>query len=188
VNLPLASPAHPSAPPVMGPEEPLAGRSAPLSALIDHIPRACSGPASAVLLTGLLTAWAIWQPLAADRQTTDALELAEDGDVDGAIAKARDAADTNPLTSEPLLVEAAISAQAGREAEAEAALEDAVLKFPGDPETWTRLAAFQLGTLGEPADAAETIRGALYLDPHSITARQLFLEARASEREQLNEP
>jgi hypothetical protein len=143
--------------------------------------------ASAVLLAALLTAWAIWQPLAADRQTTDALELAEDGDVDGAVAKARDAADTNPLTAEPLLVEAAISAQAGREAEAEAALEDAVLKFPGDPETWTRLAAFQLGTLGEPADAAETIRGALYLDPHSVTARQLFLEARASEREQLAE-
>jgi hypothetical protein len=143
--------------------------------------------ASAVLLAALLTAWAIWQPLAADRQTTDALELAENGEVDGALAKARDAADTNPLTAEPLLVEAVISAQAGREAEAEAALEDAVLKFPGDPETWTRLAAFQLGTLGEPADAAETIRGALYLDPHSVTARQLFLEARASEREQLAE-
>jgi hypothetical protein len=143
--------------------------------------------ASAVLLAALLTAWAIWQPLAADRQTTDALELAEDGDVDGALAKTRDAADTNPLSAEPLLVEAAISAQAGRDAEAEAALEDAVLKFPGDPETWTRLAAFQLGTLGEPADAAETIRGALYLDPHSVSARQLFLEARASEREDLAE-
>ena len=63
-----------------------------------------------------------------------------------------------------------------------------MLKFPGDPETWYRLAAFQLGTLDEPAEAAETIRGALYLDPHSLSARQLFLEARASEREELAEP
>jgi len=84
-------------------------------------------------------------------------------------------------------VEAAVATRAGREGEAEAALEDAVLKFPGDPETWYRLAAFQLGTLGEPAEAAKTIRGALYLDPHSLSARQLFLEARASEREELAE-
>jgi O-Antigen ligase len=143
--------------------------------------------ASAVLLAALLTAWAIWQPLAADRQTSDALELADAGDVGGAIAKIREAADTNPLTAEPLLVEAAISAQAGREADAEAALEEAVLKFPGDPEAWYRLAAFQLGTLGEPARAAETIRGALYLDPHSFPIRQLFFDARASEREQQRE-
>ncbi|HEV3379348.1 MAG TPA: hypothetical protein VG126_18890, partial [Thermoleophilaceae bacterium] len=68
--------------------------------------------------------------------------------------------------------------------EAEAALEQAVLKFPGDPETWYRLAAFQLGTLDEPAKAAQTVRGALYLDPHSQAARQLFLEARASAREE----
>jgi hypothetical protein len=140
--------------------------------------------ASAVLLAALLTAWAIWQPLAADRQTSDAIDFAEGGDVDGALEKTQDAASTNPLTAEPLLVEAAIATRAGREAEAEAALEEAVLKFPGDPEPWYRLAAFQLGTLGEPGEAAQTIRGALYLDPHSLSARQLFLEARASEREE----
>jgi tetratricopeptide (TPR) repeat protein len=140
--------------------------------------------ASAVLLTALLTAWAIWQPSAADRETSDALALADSGDLDGGLAKARDAADTNPLTAEPLLVEAAIATRAGREAEAEAALEQAVLKFPGDSETWYRLAAFQLGTLDEPQQAAETIRGALYLDPHSLPARQLFLDARASTREE----
>jgi hypothetical protein len=143
--------------------------------------------ASAVLLAALLTAWAIWQPWGADRQTTDAIELAEAGDVDAALAKVRDARDTNPLSAEPLLVEAAIATRAGRESEAEAVLEDAVLKFPGEPETWYRLAAFQLGTLDEPAKAAETVRGALYLDPLSGLARQLFLEARASEREELAE-
>jgi hypothetical protein len=140
--------------------------------------------ASAVLLTALVTAWAIWQPEAADRQTSDAIALADTGDADGALEKTREAADTNPLSAEPLLVEAAIATRAGREDEARAALEQAVLKFPGDSETWYRLAAFQLGTLGDPALAAETIRGAIYLDPFSTAARQLFLEARASEREE----
>jgi O-Antigen ligase len=143
--------------------------------------------ASAVLLASLLTAWAIWQPEAADRQTSEAIALADQGDVDAALEKTRDAADTNPLSAEPLLVEATLATRAGREAEAEAALEEAVLKFPGDAETWYRLAAFQLGTLNEPGEAAQTIRGALYLDPFSLGSRQLFLDARASAREELEE-
>jgi O-Antigen ligase len=143
--------------------------------------------AAAVLLTALLTTWAIWQPEAADRTTSDAIALADAGDVDGALEKTRDAADTNPLSSEPLLVEAVIATRAGREGEAGSALEQAVLKFPGDAETWYRLAAFQLGTLNRPGEAADTVRGSLYLDPFSRTARQLFLDARASEREELAE-
>jgi hypothetical protein len=139
--------------------------------------------AAAVLLTALLTAWAIWQPEAADRATGDAIALADAGDADGALAKTRDAADTNPLSAEPLLVEAAIATQAGHEDDARRTLERAVLKFPGEADTWYRLAAFQLGTLDRPDLAAETARGALYLDPHGLAARQLFLEARASERE-----
>ncbi len=140
--------------------------------------------AGSVLIAALITAWAIWQPEAADRQTSDALALADAGDVDAALVKTRDALETNPLSAEPLLVEAAIATRAGRVTEARRALEQAVLKFPGDSEPWYRLAAFQLGTLDEPGKAAETVRGALYLDPFSPAARQLFLEARASAREQ----
>ena len=62
-------------------------------------------------------------------------------------------------------------------------LEQAVLGFPGDPHTWYRLAAFQLGTQDQPAAALETLQGALYLDPFWNTARTLFLEARARQRE-----
>jgi O-Antigen ligase len=141
--------------------------------------------AAAVLLAALLSAWAIWQPEAADRATGDAIALADTGDVEGALAKTQDAADTNPLSAEPLLVQAAIATRAGREGDARETLERAVLRFPGDADTWYRLAAFQLGTLDRPAEAAETVRGALYLDPLSVPARQLFLEARAREREKL---
>jgi hypothetical protein len=58
-----------------------------------------------------------------------------------------------------------------------------VISFPGDPQTWFRLAAFELGTRDAPEQALQTIRGALYVDPQSKPARALFLDARARLRE-----
>jgi O-Antigen ligase len=139
--------------------------------------------AGAVLVTAVLTAWAIWQPEAADRETGDALALADRGQADAAIAKAEDAADANPLSADPLLVLAAIESDARRDTAAEHTLEQTVLKFPGDPQTWLRLASFQLDALDRPDEAAKTVRGTLYLDRFSQPARSLFLEARARERE-----
>jgi hypothetical protein len=139
--------------------------------------------ASGVLLAAVLIAWAAWQPEAADRQTADAIRLADAGELDAAVAETEDAADTNPLSSEPLIAHAAIETQAGRLDEAREALERAVLKFPGESQTWIRLAAFQLGTLDHPREAAETVQGAIFLDPHSQASRVLYLQARARERE-----
>jgi O-Antigen ligase len=139
--------------------------------------------ASGVLLATVVTAWAIWQPEASSRATNEAVRLADGGDFDAAIGRSEDAADANPLTSEPLLTQAAIETEAGDEDAAEKSLEQAVLKFPGDPYTWYRLAAFQLGTLDQPAKAAATIQGAIFLDPRSMPNRILFLQARARERE-----
>ncbi len=39
--------------------------------------------------------------------------LAEAGEVDAALAKTQDAADANPLSSDPLLIQAAIETEAG---------------------------------------------------------------------------
>ena len=136
-----------------------------------------------VALAGLLLAWAVWQPEASDRATGDALELADEGRFPEAIAKTRDAEEINPLAAEPLLVRASIQTQAGDETAARDTLEQAVLSFPGDPHTWYRLAAFQLGTLNRPDEALHTLQGAVYLDPFWNSARTLFLEARARQRE-----
>jgi tetratricopeptide (TPR) repeat protein len=136
-----------------------------------------------VLLAAILMAWAIWQPEASDRQTADALELADAGNLDAGIAKSEDAADTNPLSSDPLLTLAAIETSAGRIDDARGTLEDAVLKFPGDPQTWYRLASFQLGTLDHPEEAVKTVQGAIFLDPQSKLYRALYLQAAARSRE-----
>jgi tetratricopeptide (TPR) repeat protein len=140
--------------------------------------------ASAVLLAALLTAWAIWQPEAADRATTDAIRLAEAGELDAAIARTEDAAAMNPLSSEPLLVQAGFETTVGRESAAQESLEQAVLKFPGEAQTWYQLALFQLGTLDQPRQAAATVGGAIFLDPLSVSARALYLAAKARAREQ----
>jgi len=137
------------------------------------------------LATALLLAWAIWQPEASDRATNEALGLLDEKKFDQALAKTEDAEDLNPLTPDPLLVRASIETAANREADAQTSLERAVLLFPGDPQTWYSLAAFQLGTLDAPEQALETIRGALYLDPHSRAASQLFLDSRARQREKV---
>jgi hypothetical protein len=139
--------------------------------------------ALAALATAGLLAWAIWQPEASDRATEDALALADERKFDRAIERTDDAEDLNPLTPDPLLVRAAIDTQAGRDEDARESLERAVLSFPGDPETWQALAAFELGTLDAPEQALGTIRGALYLDPHGPRARAIFLNARARMRE-----
>jgi hypothetical protein len=135
------------------------------------------------LATAALLGWAIWQPEASDRATNDALALADERKFDDAIERTDDAEDLNPLTPDPLLVRASVHTLANRESDAQLALEQAVLRFPGDPQTWYRLAAFQLGTLDAPEQALETIRGALYVDPHSRPASELFLNARARLRE-----
>ena len=139
--------------------------------------------ALATLATALLVAWAIWQPEASDRATNDALALADERKLDEAVQRTKDAEELNPLTPDPLLVRASIDTHANRLRDAERSLQKAVIKFPGDPQTWYRLAAFELGTLDAPERALETIRGALYIDPHSRPASELFLNARARLRE-----
>ena len=140
--------------------------------------------ALATIAVAILLAWTIWQPEAADRATNEALALSDEGKYEQAIAKTEDARDLNSLTPDPLLVRAAAERAAGREDDARESLEKAVLSFPGDPQTWYRLAAFQLGTLDAPEQALETLEAVLYLDPHSRDAREVFLSARARLREQ----
>jgi len=138
--------------------------------------------AGAVVLTGLLCAWAIWQPERSDRASDRALVLASAGDTSAALHKAEDAHDANPLSPRPLLVKASVQSQTRDNEGARRTLETAVLHFPGDPQTWIGLARFQLNTLNRPADALETLQGALYLDPLSKAGRALFLGARARVR------
>jgi hypothetical protein len=140
--------------------------------------------AVAVAVTALLCAWAVWQPERSSAKADSALELADRGDFENAESEARQAAEIDPLSSKPPLVLASVLSAANRDDEALRELEDAVLRYPGEPGTWLRLASFQLYTLERPRDALRTLRGALYLDPRSKNGRGLFLQARINLRRQ----
>ena len=58
-----------------------------------------------------------------------------------------------------------------------------MIRFPGDPQTWYRLAAFQLGTLDAPEQALETLKGRSTSTRTRSPAAALFLDARARLRE-----
>jgi cytochrome c-type biogenesis protein CcmH/NrfG len=48
---------------------------------------------------------------------------------------------------------------------------------PSNPETWVRLAQFELAA-GRPRAAVRALGPALYLDPRSATVQQAYLDAR----------
>jgi tetratricopeptide (TPR) repeat protein len=138
--------------------------------------------AAGVGLAAILVAWAIWQPEASSNSVDRALSLADQGRYEEAYEKTEDAADSDPLSPAPLMARAQVEAKAGLDRQAGRTLEQTVLKFPGDPDTWTELARFQLFTLDRPRRALETLRGALYLDPYSPLAGALWLHARSAVR------
>jgi tetratricopeptide (TPR) repeat protein len=138
--------------------------------------------AVAVGITALLCAWTIWQPEASDRASNRAVDLIDAGKLGQARAEAKDAHDANPLSPRPYILGASVEAAAGHKQVALDTLEEAVLKFPGDPQTWLRLAGFQLSTLDEPDQSLKTLGVALYLDPHSKIGAALFLQARQRSR------
>jgi predicted Zn-dependent protease len=130
-----------------------------------------------VLLAALLGAWATWQPQRSDVASDKALDLSADGKFAAARAKAKDAHGYDPLSPKPLLALATIDAASGHPFAAQAQLEDAVSKFPADPQVWLRLADFQLNGLNRAGDALRTVRGVLYLDPNNKSAQTIYFEA-----------
>jgi hypothetical protein len=124
-----------------------------------------------------LVVWSIAQPLRAENASDHALDLAADNRLDAARAAARHAHDIDPLTPRPYLVLSSIEDAAGNQPAVLRALQRAVLEFPGDPQTWLQLAQYQLNSLSKPADALATVKGALYLDPQSRAAQNVFFQA-----------
>ena len=170
----------------------VAGRG-PLAALGEPAPAVAVGgdgptpirvaAAIGVALIALMSAWAIWQPESSERASNRTLDLIDAGKLQQARVAAEDAHNANPLSPRPYIVGASVEEAAGKDQVALDTLQQAVLKFPGDPQTWLRLSGFQLNTLDQPDQALKTLSVALYLDPHSKIGAALFLQARHRSRE-----
>lgn len=136
--------------------------------------------ALSVMVVAGLCAWAVWQPERADRATDRAYELLDEGDFAGASAEVTRARELDPYSPTPLFTTATILAEAGRPKAAYETLERAVLERPRDPETWLRLAGFELERLDLPARAVDTLGAALIVDPENPRALALLQQAQAA--------
>jgi hypothetical protein len=132
--------------------------------------------AGLVVVVGLAGAWTIWQPQRAVDASDAALDAFAAGHLEQAMADARDAADRDSLSIDPLLTLAAIQTAAREPAAARATLERAVDLQPANPETWLRLGQFELRR-GRVGRALRLLGSALYLDPHGPEAQTSYAEA-----------
>lgn len=134
---------------------------------------------AAISLTVALAAVVAWQPERAARANDRVLESLERGDLDAAAQDARRARSISPHSSEPLYLTATLLSAQGRRTDAYRTLESAVIEHPRDPETWLRLAAFELDRLDLPARALQTLEGARLADPRSRRVQVLTTRAQA---------
>jgi hypothetical protein len=139
-------------------------------------------PAIGVVLVALVAAWAAWQPQRSENQSRDALALLDQGKLAAADKAADQARSTNPTSVQPLFVKGSIAVAAGRKGQARSHFQRAVFEQPSNPETWTRLAEFELYRMNNPRDALQIIEGALFLDPRSAPAQTVFFDARRATR------
>ena len=136
--------------------------------------------AAAILVTAMLCAWSVWQPERADRATDRVYELLDKGDFKGASEQVLRARELDPYSPGPLFTTSTVLAEAGRPKAAYQVLEQAALEHPRDPETWLRLAGFELDRLDLPARALETLGAAATVDPRSPRIPLLVQRAEAT--------
>jgi hypothetical protein len=128
-----------------------------------------------VIAAAALAAWVVWQPLRSANADGSAITAALRGDTGAAIADARTASASDPVSVDPLFELNAIYSALGNTAAAHQELIEATAKQPSNPVTWEQLAQFDLQHR-RTAEAVGAARRALALDRTSVEARQLAKE------------
>jgi hypothetical protein len=102
------------------------------------------GVVTAVVALALLMAWVTWQPLRSADALSASLNAAASGHSGQAFTDARDAADIDPVSIQPLQILATLYAGAGDIHSARAELVEATQRQPDNPEPWFWLGQFDL--------------------------------------------
>jgi len=140
--------------------------------------------AFAVVVLALTICWTALQPVRAAHAEDRSADLASEGKLGPAAAEARQAADRNPLSVDPLFELAFIQDAQGKRQDALATLEAAVHLQPDNSETWRRLGRYRLSVLNDPKGALRAFRAAYFLDPQSARGPSDYLEAARAARGQ----
>jgi len=137
----------------------------PLAARIRRDPRTLA-LAGAVVIAGVLAAWAQWQPQRSEAARSQALSLLAAGRPLQARARAEQAASIDPLSVQALFALSRVQLVQGSPEQARATLARAVRMQPSDPQTWLTLGESDLAR--RPRAAASELAAVIYLDPESI--------------------
>jgi cytochrome c-type biogenesis protein CcmH/NrfG len=127
----------------------------------------------------LLLAMSWLPPYLAQRSENEALAAASDGDVAAALDSARRAAAWDPLAVSPLLTQATLLQQLGRNRDALERLQAATKLQPQNYEVWYELGLLYQGAFGRDNAARAAFTRALALNPLDMASRyELQLLAR----------
>ena len=137
-----------------------------------HRSRRVRWPLRVMASTALVLLAVSWlPPYLALRAENAALAASGDGDVTAALDHARRAATIDPLAVSPLLTEALLLQQLGRNREALARLQEAAKLQPQNHEVWYALGVLLHATLGRDKAARAALTRALALNPHDAASR-----------------
>jgi cytochrome c-type biogenesis protein CcmH/NrfG len=129
--------------------------------------------ATAALATALIVGWFVWQPLHSSDQVSAAITAMTRGDTSAAIAAAKGAADSDPVSVDPVWELGAIYSAIGQKAASRAEYVKATQIQPSNPATWQ-----QLGSVDLQANRRHLAVGELYaalrLFPASLLLKQLI--------------
>jgi hypothetical protein len=134
--------------------------------------------AVAILAATLIAAWFVWQPLHSSDQVTAAINAMTHGDAPSALADARGATHSDPVSVDPLWELSAIYSAIGNQQASRAELVKATKLQPSNAQTWQQLGAYDLQA-HHPELAIPELQRALRLDRTSQTTAQNLAQARA---------
>jgi tetratricopeptide (TPR) repeat protein len=135
------------------------------------------GVAGALVAGALIAAWTIWQPLRSDQAGNAALGALSRNNVAAAYVNVTKARHRNPLSVDPLFIQATIEDSVGRHRAAERLLQQAVRLQPANAATWQRLGEYELNVMQRPRAAVDELRAALFLDPRLPSIQRDFVAA-----------
>jgi O-Antigen ligase len=134
--------------------------------------------AIAVVTTALIAGWFVWQPQHSSDQVGAAIDALTRGDTPAALADARSAADSDPVSIYPLWTLSSIYSSLGNQAASRAELVKATQLQPSNALTWQTLGSYDLKA-HHPDLAMSELQRAASLDPTSAITANLLAHARA---------
>lgn len=132
--------------------------------------------AAAIALIGVSIAYAVYQPVRAERKVDSGLAQVEEDPVK-ALKLGNDALELDPTSDGAFILIAVAQSNGGRQHDADATLSILTNEQPNNPAAWLRLASFRLTTLDDPDGAIDALRPLFYLSPNSIEGQSLLAQA-----------